>query len=89
MAAGDFVWDAGLPFHLRGVPDESVGISVDTRSVAALTAEALRAHKSQWSLSLLPVPDDVLVRSLRTEDRVVAWPSSPPGAILSDVFEGL
>jgi LmbE family N-acetylglucosaminyl deacetylase len=89
-AAGLTEWDPAVPFHLRGVPDAAVGISVDTRSVARTAVAAIRAHRSQWSAAMMPISDEDLARSLRTEDWVIAWPpEASSGAPLTDVFEGL
>ena len=89
-AASLELWDPTVPFHLRGVPDDAVGVSVDTRSVAATAVAAIRAHRSQWSPAMMPVSDEELSRSLRTEDWVIAWPPGLSGGRrLTDVFEGL
>ena len=88
--AGEFEWDPSAPFHIRGVADEMIGISVDTRRVASRTVEALRRHRSQWSMALVPIADDTLARSLQTEDWVIAWPPGAPDAQrLATLFEGL
>jgi LmbE family N-acetylglucosaminyl deacetylase len=88
-AAGEAEWDPQLPFHLRGVPDETIGIDVDTATVVDRVVAAVRAHRTQWSY--LTVDDDLpLARSSVREHWVVAWPPSPPGSpVLGDVFEGL
>lgn len=46
-------WDAGKPYHLRGVPDESIGIDVDTGAVVERVIAGVRAHRTQ-----LVLPDD-------------------------------
>lgn len=87
---GIFPWDGTVMYHLRGVPDDTIGVTVDTRSVSSQAVAALRAHRSQWSPSLMAVDDDIMVRSLRTEDWVIAWPNRTPGsAVLADILEGL
>jgi LmbE family N-acetylglucosaminyl deacetylase len=89
-AAGHDLWDSETMYHIRGVPDETVGITVDTRGVAPRAVAALRAHQSQWSPAHMPVDDEYLVRSLRTEDWVIAWPSRTPDTpVLTDILEGL
>jgi N-acetyl-1-D-myo-inositol-2-amino-2-deoxy-alpha-D-glucopyranoside deacetylase len=88
--AGQPEWQPDQPYHLRGVPDAMIAISVDTRSVAALAVAAIRAHTSQWSPEVVSPGSDELVRSLRTEDWVIAWPESPEGVPrLGGIFEGL
>ena len=88
-AAGEAEWDPLLPFHLRGVPDEMIGIDVDTAAVVDRVVAAVRAHRTQWSY--LTVDDDVpLARSSVREHWVVAWPPRPPGSpVMGDVFEEL
>lgn len=89
-SSGHFEWDPSQMFHLRAVPDGTIGIQVDTRSVAPEMVQALRQHRSQWSQGQVEMPDDLLARSLRTEDWVIAW---PPRAASEDrlthLFEGL
>jgi len=87
---GEPEWQPDQPYHLRGVPDAMVGITVDTRGVAALAVDAIRTHTSQWSPTAVPTGDDELARSLRTEDWVIAWPVSPVGSPrLGGILEGL
>lgn len=89
-AHGEPPWDATIPFHLRGVPDEKVHISVDTRAVADRAVAALRTHRSQWSPAQIPVRDEVMAASLATEDWTVAWPPPPDGQpVLTDILERL
>ena len=83
-------WDASVPYHIRGIPDETIGITVDTRQVAELAVAAIRAHRSQWSPLQMDVSDEVLAKSLRREDWVIAWPSlSQGGPVLTDILEGI
>lgn len=88
-ARGMDIWDADKPFHLRGVPDECIGIDADTAAVSARVTAGIRAHKTQWSY--LTMDNDVaLAESLRRNHFVIAWPppanGQPP---LADIFEGL
>jgi N-acetyl-1-D-myo-inositol-2-amino-2-deoxy-alpha-D-glucopyranoside deacetylase len=85
---GIWEWDASKPFHLRGVPDETIGVDVDSGSVVATVVAATRAHKTQWSY--LTMDDDrALAESLRREHWVIAWPRANGQPVLGDVFEGL
>jgi LmbE family N-acetylglucosaminyl deacetylase len=89
--AGLEPWDPARPYHLRGVSDTTIGISVDTRGVADLAVAALRMHRTQWSPAAVPgATDRTMVESLRKEDWVIVWPPNPPGSpVLSDIFSGV
>jgi LmbE family N-acetylglucosaminyl deacetylase len=84
-------WDPDAVYHLRGVPDEQVGISVDTSSVALRIVAGLREHRSQQHVIANPeVTDEQWARSTSVEHYVVARPPRPAGTpVLADVFEGL
>lgn len=87
--AGLWEWDPTQPFHLRGVPDESIGIEVDTSSVIDRVLAAVRSHRTQWSYQTMG-DDRALAESLRLEHWVFGWPERPPGSpVLRDIFEGL
>lgn len=82
-------WDPTQPFHLRGVPDETIGIDVDTTAVIDRAIDAVRRHRTQWSYSTMD-DDAALAESLRREHWVIAWPprrSADP--VLEDIFDGL
>jgi hypothetical protein len=77
------------PFHLRGVPDETIGIDVDTETVVERVRSAVRSHRTQWSYQTMD-NDRALSESLRREHWVLAWPPPPPGrAPLRDIFQDL
>lgn len=84
-------WDPTSVYHLRGVPDEQIGITVDTSSVAHRVVAGLREHRSQRHVIALPgVTDEQWARSTSREHYVVARPRRPAGAaVLTDVFEDL
>jgi len=83
-------WDPDAVYHLRGVPDELIGITVDTSSVALRVVAGLREHRSQQHVIANPdVTDEQWARSTSREHYVVARPHRPVGSLLSDVFEGL
>lgn len=87
--AGLWTWDPEQPFHLRGVPDETVGVDVDTHSTVDTMMEAIRRHRTQWVYDD-PAAEQELARSLVGEHWVIAWPPRPPGGpVLTDIFEGL
>jgi hypothetical protein len=84
-------WDPDEVYHLRGVPDEQIGISVDISSVALRVVAGLREHRSQQHVIAMPgVTDEQWARSASVEHYVVARPHRPVGApVLADVFESL
>jgi LmbE family N-acetylglucosaminyl deacetylase len=84
-------WDPAVMYDLRGVPDEQIGITVDTSTVALRVVAGLREHRSQQHVIANPdVTDEQWARSTSREHYVVARPHRPPGSSqLSDVFEGL
>lgn len=83
------VWDATKPFHLRGVPDETIGIELDTESVAHRVIAGLRAHRTQWSYQTIDT-DLPLEDTFRRSHFVIAWPPDASGSQpLTDIFEGL
>lgn len=88
---GLFVFDPGAVYHMRGVPDAEIGVTVDCRPVAHRIVAGLREHRSQ-----LPVmsddPDDLeqWQRRVSREWSVVASPPRrPTDPMLTDVFDGL
>jgi LmbE family N-acetylglucosaminyl deacetylase len=84
-------WDPDAVYHLRGVPDEQIGVTVDVSSVAMHVVAGLRQHRSQLHVIANPgVTDEQWARSIGLEHYVVARPARPAGSPrLSDVFEGL
>jgi LmbE family N-acetylglucosaminyl deacetylase len=61
--AGLWTWDPEQPFHLRGVPDKTVGVDVDTYSTVDTMMEAIRRHRTQWVYDD-PAAEQELARSL-------------------------
>jgi hypothetical protein len=85
------VFDPTATYHMRGVPDEEIGVAVDCRSVSHRVVAGLRQHRSQHHV-MSDDPEDVerWQRVVSREWHVVAWPPRPPSApILTDVFDGL
>lgn len=85
------VFDPTATYHMRGVPDETIGVIVDCRDVAHRIVAGLREHRSQ-----LPVmsddPDNLEQwrRRVGREWHVVAWPpASGPQPMLTDILEGI
>ena len=76
-------------YQPRGVPDDMIGLQVDTSGVAARVVEALREHRTQAD-DIREMSDDEQLQMMSREQGVIAWP--PPEAgdpVLHDVFEGL
>ena len=84
-------WDPTAVYHLRGVPDEQIGISVDATSVSHRVVAGLREHRSQRHVIASPdVTDEQWARSTSVEHYVLARPPRPTGIpVLTDVFDGL
>jgi N-acetyl-1-D-myo-inositol-2-amino-2-deoxy-alpha-D-glucopyranoside deacetylase len=91
LARGLEPFDPERIYHLRGVPDAEIGITVDCRSVAHRIVAGLMQHKSQLHV-LHDDPTDVArwEHIVGSEHLVVAWPPWHTSSTrLTDVFEGL
>lgn len=90
-AMGLHVFDPTQTYHMRGVPDEQIGVTVNTRAVAARVVAGLQEHRSQHHvMSDDPTDTEQWERRLGREWYVIAWPEREPGApMLADVFDGL
>ena len=85
------MFDPTEVYHLRGVPDERIGITVDCRAVAGRIGDGLREHRSQHHV-MSDVPDNLEQWDKRIKDEchVIAWPAQEPGApMLTDLFDDL
>ena len=90
IANGLGPWDPQTIFHLRGVPDEDIGIDIDTSSVARLVRAAMLEHRTQWGDVNPPgVTEEQMLRNVSRETEVIAWPPRSPGRVLKDIFEDL
>ncbi|MFC7494311.1 MULTISPECIES: PIG-L deacetylase family protein [unclassified Nocardioides] len=88
---GLFTFDPTRTYHMRGIPDEDIAITVDCRRAVSRIVAGLREHKSQ-----LHVMSDDPTNTAQWERRVgrewyaLAWPERDPGApMLTDLFDGL
>jgi LmbE family N-acetylglucosaminyl deacetylase len=88
---GLYTFDPTQTYHMRGIPDEQIRVTVDCREAANRIVAGLREHKSQ-----LHVMSDDSTDIAQWERRVgrewyaIAWPESEPDApMLNDLFEGL
>jgi LmbE family N-acetylglucosaminyl deacetylase len=86
-----FVFDPTKVYQMRGVPDERIGITVDTRGVADRVVAGLSEHRSQHHVFIDdPTDTERWQRIMSREWWAIAWP--PPAAdapMLTDVFDGL
>jgi hypothetical protein len=83
-------WDPGTVYDLRGVPDDRIDIAIDTSVVAAPVRAAMREHRTQWAdMNPAGVPEAQLEKNVSRETEVIAWPTTRPRRVLSDVFDDL
>ncbi|MCB5272668.1 Mycothiol S-conjugate amidase [Arthrobacter sp. SO5] len=84
-------WDRERVYHLRPVPDDTIGVEVDTRSVAGNVLAGLREHQSQRHVIMADtLTREQQLRVLGRESYVLAWPPRRDGApLLADIFEAL
>lgn len=89
--AGVPPWDPTREYHLRPVPDEQIGIEVDTSAVCSRVVAGLLEHRSQREVLMEPGTSvRRWERMVSREPSVIAWPPRAAGApVLSDLFEGL
>jgi LmbE family N-acetylglucosaminyl deacetylase len=81
-------WNPEAVYHLRGVPDELIGLTVDTSSVAMRVIRGLKEHASQLHLIKHPdASDEKWARSVAREHCVVVRGGADH--LLADVFEDL
>jgi LmbE family N-acetylglucosaminyl deacetylase len=69
------VGDPEGPFMPRGVPDDTIAVRVDGRSVVKRKIKAIRAHRTQ-QVELEYLPEDLQPEILGEDSFVQAWP--PP-----------
>ena len=88
---GLFTFDPTQTYHMRGVPDEQIRITVDCSAVTSRIVAGLREHRSQLHV-MSDDPDDTeqWQRRVRREWYVIAAPEHEQrGAMLRDLFEGV
>ena len=88
---GLYTFDPTQTYHMRGVPDEQIRISVTCREAASRIVAGLREHKSQLHVMSDDPTDTVqMERNVGREWYAVAWPELAPGTpMLTDLFDGL
>lgn len=84
-------FDPQQTYHMRGVPDERIKITVDCGSVTGRIVAGLREHKSQLHvMSDDPTNSEQWERRLRREWYAIASPEGETDSpLLTDLFEGL
>lgn len=90
-ARGLPVFDPTAMYHMRGVPDETIDIAVDTSSVAHRSVAGLLEHRSQHHVIFdYPIDVDRWRSVLTREWHTIAWPPRVrPQRRLTGVFDGL
>jgi LmbE family N-acetylglucosaminyl deacetylase len=88
---GLYVFDPTQTYHMRGVPDEQIRITVDCQDVTPNIVAGLREHKSQLHvMSDDPTNTVQWRRRVRREWYTIAWPDHERDApMLTDLFDGL
>jgi len=87
---GRRVWEPDRMYHLRGTPDELIGVEVDTRPVTDHVLAGLKEHRSQRHVIFDGDSDDEWRKISSRETHVIAWPPRTPGQKrLRDIFEDL
>jgi LmbE family N-acetylglucosaminyl deacetylase len=77
------------PFQPRGVPDDTIAVSVDCSDVWRRKYEALREHRTQAD-EVDGIPEPALPIVFGEEHFAQGWPERTPGSDrIRDVFEGL
>ncbi len=90
VAQGREPMDPTQLYQPRGVPDASLGFSVDTRAVAQRIVDALEEHRTQASDFDSPLSDEERLEAAARAYGLIAWPPWEPGDdVVTDAFEGL
>jgi LmbE family N-acetylglucosaminyl deacetylase len=89
VASGKEPFDPTRLYQPRGVPDDAIGVRVDTGAVAPRVLAAIREHRTQandWN----ELTDEEQLRALSREHGVITWPPREPGSpVLGSVFGDL
>ena len=84
------MFDPTRPYHMREIPDEEIGMTVDCRPVSARIVAGLQQHRSQHHVIFDDAEDaERWQRVVTREWYVIAWPRSERAVNLADIFEGL
>jgi LmbE family N-acetylglucosaminyl deacetylase len=84
-------WDPERVYHLRGTPDEHMGIVVHCKPVLEVKLAAMKEHRSQRRVLFVPHgTDELWMKVMKREPYEIAWPPRlPDDPVLDDVFAGL
>jgi LmbE family N-acetylglucosaminyl deacetylase len=85
------VFNPAEMYHMRGAPDQQIGITVDTRAVSGRIVAGLSEHRSQHHVIIdNPVDIERWERIVTREWWTIAWPERPTDVpMLTDMFEGI
>ena len=84
------VFDPTRMYHMRGIPDEEIGMTVDCRAVSARIVAGLQQHRSQHHVIVDDAEDTERWKRVVTREwYVIAWPKLERAVGLADIFEGL
>ena len=88
---GMWPYDPSAVYHVRGVPDEQIGVVVDTSAVADRVVRGLMEHRIKGHVIAGGIDGaDRWSRIVARENLVLAWPPREAGdPVLTDIFEGL
>ena len=88
---GLYTFDPTQTYHMRGIPDEQIRVTVDCQEAASRIVAGLREHKSQLHvMSDDPTNTDQWERRVGREWYAIAWPECERDPLmLTDLFEGL
>ena len=78
-------------FEERGWPDEQVTVTLDVSATVDDKWQALNCHRTQFGPKNLfrRLPEPIVKKMMSREHFALAWPASPPGFKMADLFEGL
>jgi LmbE family N-acetylglucosaminyl deacetylase len=78
-------------FEERGWPDEQVTVTLDVSATVEDKWQALHCHRTQFGPKNLfrRLPEPVVKQLMSREHFALAWPASPSGLKMADLFEGL
>ena len=89
VASGREPFDPTELYQPRGVPDETLGLDVDTSAVAQRVVDALGEHRTQ-AADMEDFSDEERLQVVSRERGLIAWPPWEPGdPVVHDAFEGL
>jgi LmbE family N-acetylglucosaminyl deacetylase len=90
QAAGEDV-EQFASFEERGWPDDQVTVTLDVSATVDDKWQALNCHRTQFGPKNLfrRLPEPIVKQMMSREFFALAWPDSPPGLKMADLFEGL